>query len=270
MKSSVASLDSEVTDFGLDQGFGGLMKFSLLGAIALIAGVAVGSAEAADLAADLAARPFTKAPPLVAAPFSWTGFYAGVQGGYQWSRDRSTEFNNLAGGAATGFGADFKPTGGFGGLHAGYNYQFNWLVLGIEGDVDFGRVSGDFSTPLGLATFNARKNWEASVRGRLGVTPVDRLLLYVTGGVAFTELKYHWEFAPPVSAVFAPVDASVSATGWTAGGGAEVALTNDLTARVEYRYSDFGTTRFDWPSISGSYEQKPHFQSVRGGISFKF
>ena len=100
-----------------------------------------------------------------------------------------------------------------------------------------------------------------------GVTPIDRLLLYVTGGVTFTELKYHWDInvvGPP------PVDASISTTGWTAGGGAEVALTNVMTARVEYRYSDFGTTRFDWPGVGGSYEQKPRFQSVRGGISFKF
>ena len=42
-----------------------------------------------------------------------------------------------------------------------------------------------------------------------------------------------------------------------------------MTARVEYRYSDLGTTRFDWPGVGGSYEQKPRFQSVRGGISFK-
>ena len=238
------------------------MKFSLLGAIALVTGIAVGSADAADLAA----RPFTKAPPPVAVPFTWTGFYAGVQGGYQWSRDRVTEFETATG-VATGFGRDFKPTGGFGGLHAGYNYQFNWLVLGIEGDVDFGRVSDGFSTAFGLI-YDARKNWEASVRGRLGVTPVDRLLLYVTGGVAFTELKYHWE-TPPLFGI-PPADASISTTGWTAGGGAEVALTNYLTARVEYRYSDFGTTRFDWPAIGGCYEQKPRFQSVRGGISFRF
>ncbi|MCP3369280.1 outer membrane protein [Bradyrhizobium cajani] len=250
-------------DGGLDVGFGGLMKVSLLGAIALIAGAAVGSAEAADLAA----RPYTKAPAPMAAPFTWTGVYAGVQGGYQWSRDHFTEFDMLAGGAASGFGADFKPIGGFGGLHAGYNHQFNRLVLGIEADVDFGRVSGGFSTPLGVVTYDARKNWEASVRGRLGITPIDRLLLYVTGGAAFTELKYHWEtslFAVP------PADATISKTGWTAGAGTEVALTDHLTARVEYRYSNFGTTRFDWTVLSTAYEQKPRFQSVRGGISYKF
>jgi outer membrane immunogenic protein len=238
------------------------MKFSLAGAIALIAGAAMGSAQAADLAA----RPFTKAAPPVAVPFNWTGFHAGVQGGYQWSRDRTTEFLTATG-VATGFGANFNPTGGFGGLHAGYNYQFNWLVLGIEGDVDFGRVSGSYSGPAAIFNYNARKNWEASVRGRLGVTPIDRLLLYVTGGVAFTELKYHWD----INVVGTPpVDPSISTTGWTAGGGAEVALTNVMTARVEYRYSDFGTTRFDWPAVGASYEQKPRFQSVRGGISFKF
>jgi outer membrane immunogenic protein len=216
---------------------------------------------AAAHAADL---PVKATRPVVAPPLSWTGFYAGVQGGYEWGRDRTTEFN--LGGPPTGFSHGFRPSGGFGGVHVGYNHQFDRLVVGIEGDVDVGRTRDDFSLGSGFA-FNARKDWEASVRGRLGVTPIDRLLLYVTGGVAFTELKYHWESVVPL---VTPVDANIAKTGWTVGAGGEAALTSRVTARLEYRYSDFGTTRFDWPSVLGTYEQHPRFQSVRGGVSVRF
>ena len=217
---------------------------------------------AAAHAADLP----VKAPSsVVTPPLSWTGFYAGVQGGYEWSRDRTTEF--ASGGPPTGFTLDFSPSGGFGGVHVGYNHQFDRLVLGIEGDVDVGRVSDVVSPGFGLV-FSARKDWEASVRGRLGFTPAERLLLYVTGGVAFTELKYHWNADDPVA--IPSVDANIAKTGWTVGAGGEAALTDRVTARLEYRYSDFGTTRFDWPAVLGSYEQHPRFQSVRGGVSVRF
>jgi outer membrane immunogenic protein len=214
-------------------------------------------------AADIA-RPVYKAAP-AAVPFSWTGFYFGVQAGYQWSKDRSTEFITATG-APTGFFQDFQPRGGLGGVHVGYNYQIDRVVLGIEGDAELGRVR-DSITSFGN-TFEARKNWDASIRGRFGVTPVDRLLLYVTGGAAFTELKY--SYVSLANAV-PPANATISRTGWTVGGGGEVALTERMTARLEYRYSDFGTTRFDWPPpVGATYEQHPRFQELRAGISLKF
>ncbi|WP_456622765.1 outer membrane protein [Bradyrhizobium sp. P5_C12] len=219
------------------------------------------SAAAAD-AADLP----VKASHPVAAPLpGWTGFYAGVQGGYEWSQDRTVEF--ALGGPPTGFNHGFHPGGGFGGVHVGYNHQFDRFVVGIEGDADFGRVDGGFT--VSILRFDARKEWESSIRGRLGFTPTERLLLYVTGGVAFTELKYRW-MDNSVGTPFAPADANIFKTGWTAGVGGETALTDRVTARLEYRYSDFGTTRFDWRDLLGSYEQHPRFQSVRGGVSVRF
>ncbi len=196
--------------------------------------------------------------------FIWTGFYVGVQGGYQWSEDRSTEFVTATG-APTGFFQDFKPDGGLGGVHVGYNYQIDRIVLGIEGDAEFGRASD--SITIAGNTFEAQKNWDASIRGRLGVTPMDRLLLYVTGGAAFTELKYS---LVSLANAFPPANATISKTGWTVGGGGELAVTDWLTARLEYRYVDFGTTRFDWTAVGGTYEQHPRFDEVLAGVSLKF
>ncbi|MBR0957743.1 outer membrane protein [Bradyrhizobium japonicum] len=228
----------------------------------LICLAALACSAAAAAATDL---PVKAARSIAAPPLGWTGFYAGVQGGYQWSQDRTVEF--ALGGLPTGFTHRFHPGGGFGGVHVGYNHQIDRFVVGIEGDAEGGRVDGGFT--LGPFRYDARKDWEASIRGRLGYTPTERLLLYVTGGVAFTELRYRWA---DNSALFAtaPVDANISKTGWTAGVGGEAALTNRISARLEYRYSDFGTTRFLWPDVAGSYEQHPRFQSVRGGVSFRF
>ena len=48
--------------------------------------IALGAAAPA-VAADLAARPYTKAPPMVAAVYDWTGFYIGANGGWGSSRN---------------------------------------------------------------------------------------------------------------------------------------------------------------------------------------
>ena len=86
-------------------------------------------------AADLAPRAMEPVAPAYIAPqaFNWTGFYAGVNAGY-------------------GFSADFGASGidsadGFtGGAQAGYNMQFNPLVVGIEGEIDYADISDRFGS----------------------------------------------------------------------------------------------------------------------------
>ena len=60
------------------------MKKLLLAAIGAIAMTASASA------ADLAARPYAKAPaPMIAAVYDWSGFYIGLNGGGATSREAS-------------------------------------------------------------------------------------------------------------------------------------------------------------------------------------
>ena len=218
---------------------------------------AAGPAFAADMA--------VKARPLAAPAFSWTGFYVGTQAAYTWGRDSTTEFSNTTG-LPTGFFRSFATDGWFGGVHAGYNYQAGIMVVGIEGDVEFGRASGGFTAAGGLG-FYSHHDWQASIRGRLGATPSDRLLLYVTGGAAFSDLKYGWT---TTGGAIANRDASFARTGWTTGGGGEYAITDHVTVRLEYRYSDFGQPRFAWPEVGGSYVETPHFHAMRAGLSYRF
>jgi outer membrane immunogenic protein len=90
--------------------------------VALFSGLAVTSASAADLAA----RPYTKAPPpAVASVYSWTGFYFGLNAGAVFN---PSEFDMTASNfftAAAQIGADgttrLDRTGFIGGGQAGYN-----------------------------------------------------------------------------------------------------------------------------------------------------
>ena len=95
------------------------MKKILLTTTALIA---LGIAPAA--AADLAARPYTKAPAAAIAINNWTGFYLGAMGGY--AQENARCLGTLS--------------GGFAGGTAGYNWQMGNIVLGLEADAAWADV----------------------------------------------------------------------------------------------------------------------------------
>src|SRR5208283_2315333 len=97
---------------------------------ALLAGVAT-SAVAADLPTyNAAPAPAVYVPP----PFTWTGVYFGVNGGYGWAGTSNGAFGNLSGGA-------------FGGTVGG-NYQMGHFVLGVEADWDWAGVSNTQYLPF--------------------------------------------------------------------------------------------------------------------------
>ena len=242
------------------------MKKLTFAAAASIAALATAPAFAADLG-----RPIAKAPAMVAAPVysSWTGFYIGGQVGYQYGYFRERDFLL---GAGTPFAeTTFNPDGVVGGGHIGFNFQTGPVVFGVEGDIEGSGVRGGFRGPGGGffagegTDFNQR--WQASIRGRLGFTAGNTVMLYATGGAAFSDFRYAL-FAPG----FATRTCDVDRTGYTVGAGIEWMFAPSWTARVEYRYSDFGT--FDLPitvgNLAGRARQYVEFSTVRVGISYKF
>ena len=112
------------------------MKGHLLASAAIVALTVAGPALAADLP--------LKAPPPVAAPWSWSGFYVGVHGGYGWGHDSFTDLNDpfftgkFPGFAATGF----DPKGFLGGFQAGANWQSGAIVGGLEIDLSATDIKG--------------------------------------------------------------------------------------------------------------------------------
>ncbi len=209
--------------------------------------------------------------------FTWTGFYVGAQVGYQFS-DREDGFGDRyrfrrAGTFIDDFN-DGEDDAFVAGAHAGYNVQFGSFVVGVEGDIEgvFGDDDDDYgtllvrTTPTGpnLAyTIGANQlDWQGSIRARAGFA-FDRTLIYATGGFAFGGLSGGHSFG----GVFDDDDDTVS--GYTVGLGVEHAFTNNLTARLEYRYTAFDeiNTRFDNVEIDGDDFD---FHTVRLGVSFKF
>jgi outer membrane immunogenic protein len=219
----------------------------------------VGSALAADL-------PPRRPPPVlpVVPLFTWTGFYVGVDGGYGWQNVRET---GIAGGLAA-YQLNFRASGPVGGGHAGFNWQVNQFVFGIEGDV-LG-TSMRVNAPFNAFLFNNadwRSGVEGSIRGRIGIA-FDRFMVYATGGVAFEtfRLRENFLFAPTFADTFTP-----SRAGLTVGGGVEYAFTDAWLARVEGRYSDFGTFNNASVLVPGLFFRERVTEArITGGLSYKF
>jgi outer membrane immunogenic protein len=211
------------------------------------------------LAADLPARSYTKAPVVVADPaYNWTGFYVGAHLGYGWE-DNRTDVTTLPSPAVFNevpFSFNNKPSGILGGLQAGYNWQTGKFVWGVEADISATDIHGSSSTgpifvivPPGVSlagsshTNTQRMDWFGTVRGRLGFTATDRLLVYATGGLAYGHVKNtsFQELVPGFAGLqFAGVD-SVTRLGWTVGAGGEWAINSNWSIKGEYLYFDLGS-----------------------------
>jgi outer membrane immunogenic protein len=247
------------------------MKKLLLGAAGL---VALSSANA--LAADLPLR----APAPVVAAFSWTGLYVGGNVGGHWGSDSISTTANPVGFPPPNIDAltptTLKPQGVTGGFQMGYNWQINNFVFGLEGDANWlgGTASRHLVFPAAnLAPGSPMDNstsgrFLGTFRPRAGIT-FDRLFLYATGGVALGSVKTTDSFCNDGCASFGgisstPVSASGSATkvGWTAGAGAEWAITDTWSIKAEYLYADLGS--FD-ASIPGAQSQNPNNASCGFG-----
>ena len=197
------------------------MKLLLLAAVAVSA-VLGGSALTAS-AADLPRRAPAYVSPAYAPLFTWTGFYAGINGGYGFGDSKGTG-NALAG----------SPNGGLVGGTIGYNYQYNQLVVGLEADADFAGV-GNTQTSAGPLTAKSNLNFATTVRGRAGYA-INRALFFVTGGYAGGNL--HSTIYDTPRNVFAANSNYLN--GYAIGAGVEYAFMPNLSGKVEYLYTDLG------------------------------
>lgn len=224
------------------------MKFKLIGAgIATMSLLATSfSAEAADIP-----RPVYKAAPrAVVAYYNWTGFYAGINGGYAWG---SSDWSAVP-------TASNKPKGAMVGGTLGYNYQVGSVVWGIEGDLDWSNVKGS-STCGGAFTCETANTYLGTVRGRIGYA-FDRWLPYITAGGAFGNIK--------ATTSLAGLSASTSKDkfGWTAGAGLEYAFLGNWSAKLEYLYVDLGNFDTGPAPIVNTVSFKENI--VRAGLNYKF
>jgi outer membrane immunogenic protein len=205
--------------------------------------------------------------PMLPSNHDWSGFYAGLNVGGGISNVRAVDVGTTPGGENQPRG-----TGGAAGGQVGYNYMLTkkWFV-GVEGDVGYLGVHAQVTdwNDNGVATFEADTNWYATARARFG-TSTGPALLYFTAGGAWVGLKDGFAFA---AAPFATGDiASRTASGWTVGGGTEVALDSRWSARIESLYIDAGhREHVQCPTCTtGFADFKDRFMVVRAGLSYQF
>ena len=200
--------------------------------------IAVSAAQAADAVEQIPEAPVAVDQPAPAA--NWSGYYLGATGNY--------DFIGKQRGGPSSDDAD-----GFGGsLYTGYNWQSGQIVYGVEADVGM-------SDQRSFATDgnSLKEGWNGSVRGRVGYD-LSPVMIYGTAGVAAANNKLS----------NAAGSDDKTAVGYTVGAGVETMVTDNITARVEYRYTDYQKKDFD---IGGAtYSRGFDDHSVKVGIGMKF
>jgi outer membrane immunogenic protein len=250
-----------------------IIKALLLGGAGSIA------IASAALAADLS-RPL---PPPSAPVWNWTGFYAGLNGGYGWVTD-PVLFTG-----PTQLGIRDNPSGSLFGVQLGYNWQWTpeW-VFGVETDIDWAGIFGSANAPafgiIGTDIFSyvAEQRVEAlgTLRGRVGYA-LDNVLLYGTGGLAYGRTTLDTGVSDVLAgrtcgpAGFCAVASSTQwMTGWAVGIGFDWAFLPRWSFRSEYLHYDLGTvhqTLVDSavPALAVSSSATFRGDIFRGAINFK-
>jgi outer membrane immunogenic protein len=189
-----------------------------------------------------------KAAPLTT-PFTWQGYYFGVHGGYGWGSHDSFAVVRMT----------VHPSGGFGGVQAGYNSMIapNWL-LGTEIQLSGGDI-GDSVTST-FDTIRSKVDFFGAALARFGYT-FDRTLVYAAGGVAWAQNK-----AAEIGGDFSLTESRV---GWAIGGGIEYAIDQRWSAKLEYLHADLGSMRIT-TSGGDSYSSKLNLNTVKFGVNYRF
>src|SRR4030081_2299865 len=139
----------------------------------------LGMTVVSALAADIAAVPRAKTPPLVMN--SWAGFYLGAHGGYGWG---DNDFLSVLSSDPLLTLGGIKSKGALYGGHAGYNWQFGKVVAGVELDFSGTDIKGSTVATLAVpqgSLLESRAddvNYLGTARARLGWLPADNVLLY--------------------------------------------------------------------------------------------
>ena len=216
------------------------------------------------------------APPIPMRPvYNWTGFYVGANVGGGWATTKS----DFSAGGVTFANATNSPTGVIGGGQIGYNWQSGPSVFGVEADFQASSLKASLSAPTcpvptcavaTSATYSQKLPWFGTVRGRLGYAQ-DGWMAYVTGGYAYTRLNT--DATATAGATTVSVSGNDFRSGWTLGGGMEVMLDRNWSAKVEYLYMDFGSRNVTWaftglPTITDRIRLNENV--VRAGVNYKF
>ncbi len=260
-------------------------------ALAAAAGMLVATGFTAASAADLP-RSVSPAPASYNAPYNWTGFYLGINVGYtgKGSFNEDPMPTNWYGDSL----GTINPKGFSGGITAGYNYQWNKVVLGLETDINWSNIGGgqdsNLCAPYCGSYLTATENrsmkmpWFGTLRARLGFTPWERILVYGTAGLAYGKVEttdnYTYNYSDPWWGSYSyasQTNRSDFRVGRALGAGVEVAITNNVTMKGEWLHMKMnGPSSSSCSSYSFGYRYCSSSSSditnnlVRVGLNYKF
>ena len=193
-------------------------------------------------AADLAARPYTKAPPMVAAIYDWSGFYIGVNGGWGTSRN-CWDFTDPSGVFIATEGCH-NATGGVLGGQIGYRAQFRSRVFGVEAQGDWANLHGsNVSEAFPPFVNESRIAALGLLTGQIGYA-FNNFLIYAKGGAAVTKTHY----ITTAGGVLAATAPDQTRWGGTVGGGIEWGFAPNWSVAVEYDHLFMGNDAVTFPA----------------------
>ncbi len=154
--------------------------------------------------------------PAAASAQDFNGPYVGVQAGWNHDIAIASKKDSVVGGVFTGYDKQITPN----------------IVLGVEGG--FSLAASDRIGPSGAnaATIDPLHSFDVSARA--GYVVGGNNLLYVRGGYENSRARFSNTLASVTTSNERTLD------GWFVGGGAERKLLDNVSARLEYRYSDLG------------------------------
>ena len=204
------------------------MKKFLLGAVGFVALVLTAPASAADLAA----RPYTKAPPMIAAIYDWSGFYIGANGG--WGSSRNCWDVTPPTVAVTAAEGCHDATGGVAGGQIGYRWQSAGWVFGLEAQGDWADLRGSnasqfFTVPA--QTNRSKIDAFGLFTGQIGYA-WNNALLYVKGGAAITDSRF--TTIDTATGILTSSTGDSTRWGGTIGAGLEYGFASNWSVGVEY------------------------------------
>jgi opacity protein-like surface antigen len=186
--------------------------------------------------------------------FSWSGFHGGVSGGYSW--DGTEVFANA-------WSRGFGRAGIYGGPIAGYDFQFEKLVLGLETQYNLSNIRGSTSSPSYSIATDVTSFGSTDVR--IGFTPTDRILVYGLGGVAYADIKHTINLTGTEQDNFRAFE-----VGHDLGVGVSYALINHLSLNLEYRRYNFGTENFGPIGALGPHSTHETLASTVLSLNYSF
>ncbi len=194
-------------------------------------------------------------------PYTWEGFYINEGGDLGLSSAATSALDGLLGPGGIGAG---HAIGGLSSGAVGANWQAGDTVIGMQGDMQWADQGAAAITNCELGCSlndHARVPWLATLRARAGKA-FDRLFVYGTGGFASFGAANNLN-AGGLGSTPNFIDLSAATIDWSIGGGLELSLDKNLSAKIEYLHNTP-------TSVSGSlFENESKNNIVRGGIDYR-